>query len=90
MATDRPTGDDDRGTVPVDQVPVEEVPACDATLVLHGDGSSVCPRVEVCGAHPDLHPWWITCAELASPCGCTGDEHPGSGRFATGLLARAA
>lgn len=85
MPTDRSPSDHHRGAAPVGVAAL-----CDATLVLHADGSLACPRVEVCDAQPELHPWWITCTELTSPCGCTGDEHPGAGRPGSWLLARAA
>lgn len=69
---------------------VAELAHCHATLVLHADGALDCPELEACGAQPDVHLWWISCTELASPCGCTGDEHPGVGRLEGGLVARAA
>jgi hypothetical protein len=63
---------------------------CHATLVVHADGVLACQEVDVCGAQPNLHDWWISCTELASPCGCAGDEETGASDDEAGLLARAA
>lgn len=60
---------------------------CHATLVLHADGTLVCPQPEDCGGQPDLHEAWIPCTELMVPCGCIGDEDPAT---EDGHLARAA
>ncbi|HWH35812.1 MAG TPA: hypothetical protein VNT56_10905 [Acidimicrobiales bacterium] len=48
---------------------------CHATLVLHADGVLDCAQAH-CGADPTLHPWWVPCVELATPCGCVGDDAP--------------
>ena len=49
---------------------------CHGTLVLHADGGIDCDEVATCGADPGRHEWWLTCAELAWRCSCTGDDHP--------------
>jgi hypothetical protein len=84
MATDRPTSDQWCAGC------ADELEHCHATLVVHADGWLTCSQADVCERQPDLHSWWIACTELTSPCGCTGDEHPGAGRAGDGLLAQAA
>ncbi|MDP9453127.1 MAG: hypothetical protein M3P97_07020 [Actinomycetota bacterium] len=84
MATDRR---DDRGRC---DGCAADLAHCHATMVVHADGVLACQEADACGARPELHDWWISCTELASPCGCAGDEDPATAADATGLLARAA
>lgn len=71
-------------------VGLAEPAPCHAILVLHADGVLACAEGEVCRAEPDLHVSWVPCSELASPCGCMGDEHPHAGEPGAYLGTRAA